>query len=88
MATITKKCWPTFFEQLSQGKKQYDVRLADFPCEPGDTLVFQEYDPKTKTYMGRTLQKKITVVVKTKDNESFWSKEDLEKYGLQFLGLE
>ena len=88
MATVKKKCWSEFFEQVLRGEKQYDVRLADFVCNPGDTLVLEEYDPNTKKYTGRKIEKKITYVVKTKNNEAFWSKEDIETYGLQFIGLE
>ena len=84
---IRKKTWPDFFKQIMSGEKKFDIRLADFECEPGDILIFEEWDPNTKKYTGRRLEKKITCVIKTKDLK-FWSKEDIEKHGFQVMSLE
>ncbi len=43
---IEKKCWPEFFQKLADGTKTYELRLADWECNPGDTLVLREWDPK------------------------------------------
>lgn len=40
--------------------------MADFECKPGDTLVLREWDPKTRQYTGRAVEKKVTHVTKTK----------------------
>ena len=84
---IKKKTWPELFELVRTGKKKFDLRLADFECKEGDTLVFEEWDPKTNQYTGRTLSKKVTFILKTKNLE-FFSKEDIEKYGFQVMSLE
>ena len=84
---IKKKCWPEQFQSILDGKKKADVRLDDFECEIGDILLLEEFDPKTKNYTGRTIEKKITYVLKTK-NLKFWSKEDIEKYGLQIISFD
>ena len=55
---IPKKTWPELFEKILSGEKNFDLRLADFECQPGDILVMQEYDPKTKQYTGREIEKK------------------------------
>ncbi len=81
-----KKVWPEYFQKIMEGDKTFEVRLADFNINPDDTLVLKEWDPKTKKYTKRTLEKKVTYVLKTKDIE-FWSKKDIEKYGLQVIAF-
>lgn len=81
---IEKKIWPEFFEKILSGEKTADLRLADFESEVGDVLFLREWDPKIKEYTGRTLEKKITYVFKTKDYD-FWPKEEVAKYGYQII---
>ncbi len=83
---IEKKVWPDYFQKILDGKKTYDLRLADWECNPGDILVLREWDPKTKEYTGRVIEKKVTYVGKTK-NIKFWPKEDIEKYGFQIIAF-
>lgn len=87
MRTIEKKIWPEYFQKILDGVKTFELRLADFKCEAGDTLVLKEWDPKSKKYTGRKIEKKITDVFKTK-NIKFWSEEEIEKYGLQIISFE
>ena len=56
---IEKKTWPDYFKAILDGKKNFDVRLQDFECASGDTIVFREWDPETKEYTGRVLEKKV-----------------------------
>lgn len=84
---IQKKTWPELFQDILDGKKTFDVRIADFKCKKGDILVLQEWDPKTKDYTGREVKKKITYILKTKDCEKFWPKEEIEKYGFQVIAF-
>jgi hypothetical protein len=56
------------------------LRLADFKCKPGDVLVLREWNPETKEYTGRVLEKEVTFVLKTKDL-AFWPKEVIDKHG-------
>ncbi len=83
---IEKKVWPEYFQKIIDGEKTFEIRLADFECKPGDILILKEWDPKTKEYTGRKIEKKIIYVSKTK-NIKFWPKEEIEKYGLQILGF-
>lgn len=83
---IEKKIWPQYFDAVGSGEKTFELRLADFMCDPGDTLVLREWDPDTKKYTGRSIEKEVTYVVKTKD-QKFWSDEDVQKYGFQVLSL-
>jgi hypothetical protein len=84
--TIEKKVWPEYFDKLLSGEKTFELRLADWDCAPGDTLILKEWDPKTKNYTGRVLEKQVTYVLKTKDLKLF-SDEDIKKYGWQVIAL-
>jgi len=83
---IEKKVWPEYFEKILDGSKKYELRLADFECNPGDILVLREWDPDKQEYTGRVIEKEVTYIGKTKDIE-FWSKEDIEKYGFQVISF-
>ena len=83
---IKKKTWPELFQKIVDGDKTFDLRLADFECKEGDILVLEEWNPNTKKYTGRVLEKKVTFVLKTKDIK-FWPKEDMEKYGYQIISF-
>jgi len=84
---IKKKSWPEMFEKVLDGTKKFDLRLADFECKAGDTLVLQEWDSKSKKYTGRELRKKVTYVLKTKEVK-LWPQKEIKKYGFQLLSLE
>lgn len=83
---IEKKTWPEIFEAVRDGRKTFDLRLADWECKDGDILVLREWDPKTKKYTGRILEKKVNFVLKTKDIK-FFPEEEIEKYGFQVIGF-
>ncbi len=89
MAKIEKRVWPEYFEKIISGDKTFEVRLADWRCDEGDILVLKEFNPKTKEYTGREVEKKITYILKTKgiENWGMWTKEEIEKFGLQIIGL-
>ena len=63
---IEKKAWPEYFQKIIDGAKTYDLRVADFECQPGDILVLKEWNPQTKKYTGRQIEKKVTYVGNTK----------------------
>ncbi|MCK5044414.1 DUF3850 domain-containing protein [Candidatus Parcubacteria bacterium] len=83
---MEKKTWPELFQKILDKDKTFDLRLADFECNPQDILVLREWDPETKEYTGRILEKKVTYVLKTKDLK-FWGKEEVEKYGFQIISF-
>ncbi len=86
MSKIEKKIWPEYFQAVLEGKKTYELRLADFECKPGDILVLKEWDPATKQYSGREIEKTVSYVGKTKDY-NFWPAEDIDKYGYQIISF-
>lgn len=83
---IEKKTWPEFFEKVLNGEKTFELRLADFKCKSGDTLVLREWDPKTKKYTGRTLEKTVAYVINTK-NVRFHTDKEIEKYGFYVISI-
>ena len=83
---IEKKSWPQEFGKILNGDKTFDLRLADFVCKPGDVLVLREWDPETRHYTGRSIEKSVTSVFRTKD-QKFWPREDVDKYGFQVIGF-
>lgn len=86
MKTIKKKTWPEFFELVKSGKKNFELRVADFDIEEGDTLILEEWDPETKKYTGRKLEKQAKYILRFKINDFGQEKEIKEKglYVIQF----
>lgn len=84
MAIIKKKCWPEHFELVASGKKKLDLRLADFEIKEGDTLILEEWNPKTGQHTGRKIEKKASFVLKFNLHD-FGQKEEIEKRGLYII---
>ena len=87
MAIIKKKTWPEIFCEVLVGKKRFDVRVADFDIAKGDTLVLEEWDPKTKEYTGRSIEKKIDYVLSYGLNR-FGQAEEIKEKGLLVIQFE
>ena len=88
MAIIKKKIWPEYFEAIVSGKKKFELRLNDFDVSEGDTLLLEEWDPKTQKYTGRKIEKKVTYVAKLTIDKLFWPKKDIEEKGIQIISIE
>ena len=84
---IEKKVLPKYFQLILDGVKKYELRLADFECGEGDILFLREWNPEIGEYTGREIEKKVTIVMKTKDL-GFWDKEEVDKYGYQIISFE
>ena len=89
MKKIEKKTWPEYFQAILDGRKTFEWRLNDFDIAEGDTLVLKEWDPKTKDYTGRQIEKKVGYVGKWKisDLEVFHPMEEIEKNGFYIISL-
>jgi len=74
------------FQAIIDGKKKFELRLADQNYQEGDILVLKEID-KNRNFTGREISKKITFVIKTKDL-SYFKEEEIDKYGYAILSLE
>ena len=86
MTEIVKKIYSDMFQAIIDGKKNFELRLADQNYQEGDILVLKEID-KTRNFTGREIKKKITFIIKTKDL-SYFKQEDIDKYGYVILSLE
>lgn len=84
--TIEKKILPEYFDRIAAGEKTYDLRLADWKCEQGDTLILIEIDAETKKPTGRTIRRKVGYVGKTKGLD-FWTDKEIAEHGYQIISL-
>ena len=84
---IKKKAWTELFQKVLEGKKNADLRLADFEVKEGDTLVLEEYDPKTKKYTGRTIKKQIKNLNKIMPTE-FYDINEIKDKGFWLIELD
>jgi hypothetical protein len=87
MRTVRKKTWPEYFEKVLSGEKGFEVRLADFELSKGDVLVLEEYDPKTKKYTGRKIERVCKNVMKINPFSFPHSVEDIKKHGFYVIGI-
>jgi ASC-1-like (ASCH) protein len=84
---IEKKVQEKYFKDIIDGRKRFEVRLADFKCKPGDTLILHEQKQDTKKLTGRKVEMELLYKLNTKVVEKFYSKKDIEKYGLLILAV-
>ena len=84
---IKKKIWPQFFEEVKTGKKRFELRVADFDIKDGDVMVLEEWDPKTKEYTGRKIEKKVDFVLNFKLDD-FGQRKEVEEKGLFVIQFE
>ena len=66
-------------------KNRLEARLAKFPLEKGDIIRFREWDSKTDSYTGRFFDKKVKDFHKIHKATKYWTREDLDKYGIYVL---
>jgi ASC-1-like (ASCH) protein len=88
---VTKKVLPDYFQDIVDGKKNFELRLNDFDISEGDTLVLEEYtsaDPATREPTGRSLEKVVKGVHAFKVQDLWWSEEDIKQHGLQIISFD
>lgn len=86
MAIIKKKIWPEYFDLVESGKKQFELRVADFDMKEGDTLILEEWDPEIKEYTGRRIEKQTKYILKFKLDD-FGQRKEAEEHGFYVIGL-
>ena len=61
------KCWPPFFQAISDGDKTFEVRKNDRGFQKGDHLILREWNPTynygSGAYTGQQLDKIVTYVL-------------------------
>ena len=84
MAIIRKKITSKFFKEVQNGKKKFELRLADFNIKEGDILILEEWNPQLKKYTGRKIEKKVNYVLKF-NLDNFGQKKEIEEKGLYVI---
>jgi hypothetical protein len=84
---IEKKVQSKYFNDVLEGRKAFEVRLADFKCKPGDTLILKEQKKGTKKLTGRKIECEVLYKFNTKDMERFHTKKEISKYGFVILSI-
>ena len=85
---IKKKVWPEYFQKIIEGKKKFELRLADFELKEGDILVLEEYEPKTKKYTGRKIVKKVKSLISINPLKmEMYTADEIKKYGLYIIEI-
>jgi len=87
MAVIKKKIWPKYFGLIESGKKKFELRANDFDISEGDTLILEEWDPKTKNYTGRRIEKRAGFILRFKISD-FGQEDIIKERGVQVISLE
>jgi|GEM_PF-94677 len=83
---IRKKIYSRSFNAIVSGEKTFELRLADWDCQPGDILELVEISEDTHEATSRVLRRKIGSISRTKDMK-YWPAEDVKTYGYQILSL-
>lgn len=81
------KSWVGLFQPLIDGAKKHDFRVLDRDFQVGDTVRLNEYEPKSKTYTGRTQLARITYITSGDHSPCAFSPFALHP-GMVFLSLE
>ena len=80
MKEIHKKAYQPYFDEVASGNKNFDVRVADFDCQPGDVLILEEVDSEARKPTGREIRKTVGYVLRTKEVD-FYDPKDVEEHG-------
>ncbi len=83
---MIKKCWPELFAAVESGKKKFDLRVADFDIKEGDILILEEWDPETKQYTGKKIERVVDFVYKFRLDD-FGQQKEIEQKGLYVIQL-
>ena len=57
------KCHPEYFQLISEGRKTSEFRRNDRNFAVDDILDFREWDPVTKAHTGRSLRRRVSLVI-------------------------
>ena len=64
MKTHNLKTWPPFWEDISSGRKTFEVRRnGSRNFQIGDILILREWDPKIEKYTGKKCNVKVNYLV-------------------------
>lgn len=65
------KCWPEFFAAIVDGSKPFDARIDDRKLidtpRVGSLIIFHEWSPHHRDYIGRTFCAQVTYVLRGRE---------------------
>lgn len=67
ITTHDLKIWTEYFDDITAGRKGFELRRNNRDYHVGDTLRLHEYDPHTDTYTGRETTAKVTAMYENID---------------------
>lgn len=86
MVLITKKILPEWFDAIVSGNKDYELRLADFDIQEGDTLRLEEWTgDENRKPTGRVLEKCVLHVRKVDLEKWVTEQPELMKEGFYVI---
>lgn len=56
------KIWPSFFKEVKEERKPWELRRMDRDYRVDDALVLAEWDPETESFTGQTVIREISHV--------------------------
>ena len=56
------KLWPKPYEEVSSGRKPFELRKDDRDYKVGDILNLRHWDPETEKYSGRSMSAGVTCI--------------------------
>jgi hypothetical protein len=57
------KTWPTYFNHMRDGVKNFEFRKMDRSFQPGDILELAEFSPLTGEFTGRKILRTISYIL-------------------------
>lgn len=65
------KTWPQFFDPVSRGEKPFEIRKNDRDFKKDDSLILEEWDPRSGAFTGRKIMKGVTYITKFEQKTGF-----------------
>ena len=85
MTTIIKKVFSEHFFKILTKDKLFEIRLADFEINDGDTLILRERTDNK--YTGNQITAMVSCVYKLNELK-YWTPDQISRFGLQVIGFE
>jgi hypothetical protein len=75
------KIWPTYYWDVFEGRKTFEVRYNDRDYKVGDTLVLKEYSPTREEYTDWYMVARVTYLL----SDSRWLQPGMVILGIKVL---
>jgi hypothetical protein len=69
VSTHELKTWPKFFDDVADGRRNFELRRDDRSFEIGDTLRLVEFRHAVGEYTGRFVERRISYILRGREVE-------------------